>query len=63
VDPKYDVAVSTACGPLDYIVVDTAETGKACVELLKRDNVGRANFIALDKQQGMWRNFRPRIET
>ncbi|XP_075232344.1 structural maintenance of chromosomes 4-like protein gluon [Lycorma delicatula] len=51
IDEKYDVAVSTACSPLDNIVVDVVETGKCCVEALKRDNVGRATFIGLDKQQ------------
>ena len=25
IDPKYDVAISTACGGLDNIVVDTTE--------------------------------------
>lgn len=51
IDAKYDVAVSTACGPLDNIVVDTVETGKDCVAALKQYNIGRATFIALDKQE------------
>lgn len=51
IDARYDVAISTACGPLDSIVVDTVETGKLCIEHLKKDNVGRANFIGLDKQE------------
>lgn len=51
IDAKYDVAVSTACGPLDNIVVDTVETGKDCVAALKQFNIGRATFIALDKQE------------
>ncbi|KAL4713692.1 hypothetical protein ACJJTC_004223 [Scirpophaga incertulas] len=49
-DNKYDVAISTCCGPLDNIVVDTVETAQACVEHLKKYNIGRATFIALDKQ-------------
>ncbi|KAG8264857.1 Structural maintenance of chromosomes protein 4 [Homalodisca vitripennis] len=51
IDGKYDVAVSTACGPLDNIVVDSVQTGEKCVAALKRHNVGRATFIALDKQE------------
>ncbi|CAH0403323.1 unnamed protein product [Chilo suppressalis] len=50
IDAKYDVAISTCCGALDNIVVDTVETAQACVEFLKRNDVGRATFIALDKQ-------------
>ncbi|XP_034826379.1 structural maintenance of chromosomes protein 4 [Maniola hyperantus] len=51
IDAKYDVAISTCCGALDNIVVDTVDTAQACVEYLKRDNIGRATFIALEKQQ------------
>lgn len=51
IDGKFDVAVSTACGPLDNIVVDTVKTAEACVAALKRHNVGRATFIALEKQE------------
>lgn len=50
IDLKYDVAISTCCGALDNIVVDTVETAQACVEHLKRHDIGRATFIALDKQ-------------
>ncbi|CAH2058218.1 unnamed protein product, partial [Iphiclides podalirius] len=51
IPPRYDVAISTCCGALDNIVVDTVETAQACVEHLKRHDVGRATFVALDKQQ------------
>lgn len=49
IDPKYDVAISTCCGRLDNIVVDTVNTAQACIEYLKRADVGRATFIALEK--------------
>ncbi len=49
IDEKYDVAISTACGPLDNIVVDTMETAVKCVEFLRQQNVGVATFIGLDK--------------
>lgn len=54
IDEKYDVAVSTACGSLDCIVVDTIDTAQACVESLKQSQAGSATFIALDRQE-KWR--------
>ncbi|KAA0200463.1 hypothetical protein HAZT_HAZT006975 [Hyalella azteca] len=56
IDAKYDVAVSTACGPLDNVVVDTVETAQACINYLKRSNTGIATFIALDKME-KWREY------
>ncbi|KAJ8924806.1 hypothetical protein NQ315_000960 [Exocentrus adspersus] len=50
IDQKYDIAISTACGPLDNIVVDTVDTAQWCIEFLKKHDVGRATFIALEKQ-------------
>lgn len=49
IDPKYDVAISTACGSLDSIVVDTTDGAQACIEYLRATNGGRANFIPLDR--------------
>jgi structural maintenance of chromosome 4 len=54
IDEKYDIAISTACGPLDNIVVDSIDTAQRCVELLKSSNTGSATFLALDKQE-KWR--------
>ncbi|NXY20114.1 SMC4 protein, partial [Atrichornis clamosus] len=49
IDDKYDVAISSSCGALDYIVVDTIDTAQACVNFLKARGIGVATFIALDK--------------
>jgi len=49
IDEKYDVAISTACGALDNIVVDTMDTAVKCVEFLRQNNLGVATFIGLDK--------------
>ena len=46
---KYDVAVSTACTMLDHIVVQTTAGAQRCLEFLRSNGVGRANFIPLDK--------------
>ncbi|KAL5490795.1 hypothetical protein EMCRGX_G015979 [Ephydatia muelleri] len=54
IDEKYDVAISTACGPLDNIVVDNMDTAVQCVEFLKANNIGHATFIGLDKMEH-WR--------
>nr|CAD7411443.1 unnamed protein product [Timema cristinae] len=56
IDQRYDVAVSTACGALDNIVVDTVTTAEHCIECLRRNDVGRATFIALEKQE-RWRPY------
>ncbi|KAI0652571.1 RecF/RecN/SMC protein [Trametes meyenii] len=54
---KYDVAVSTACGQLNHMVVDTVEQGQACIEYLRNQQVGRASFMVLEKisDRGMGR--------
>ncbi|PWN40286.1 RecF/RecN/SMC protein [Ceraceosorus guamensis] len=48
IEEKYDVAISTACPGLDNMVVDGVETGQTCIEHLRRNNLGRANFILLN---------------
>lgn len=49
IDAKYDVAISTACPSLDNLVVDSVEVGQQCIEHLRKNNLGRANFILLDR--------------
>jgi structural maintenance of chromosome 4 len=46
---KYDIAITTACGSLNNMVVDTVQQGQTCIEYLRKQNVGRANFLVLDK--------------
>ena len=36
-------------GSLNTIIVDTNETGKQCIEFLKKHNIGRGFFLALNK--------------
>ena len=47
IDQKYDVAISTACPSLENLVVDSVAVGQQCIEYLKKNNLGRANFICL----------------
>ena len=49
IDDQYDIAVSTACGYLDFIVVETLTDAEQCVNYLREHRLGRASFIALDK--------------
>jgi len=49
ISAEYDVAISTACGSLNWLVVGTTTDGQACVEYLRAKNLGRAKFICLDK--------------
>jgi len=57
IDQKYDVAISTACGQLDNFVTDTVEAGQQCIEYLRKTNLGRGNFMCLDKLRA--RDFSP----
>ncbi|CAH0546726.1 unnamed protein product [Brassicogethes aeneus] len=63
IDQKFDVAISTACGPLDNIVVDTVSTAQWCIEFLKRHDIGRATFIALEKQEHLAQHANSQIRT
>lgn len=49
IDARYDVAISTACPSLDNLVVDSVEVGQQCIEYLRKNDLGRANFILLDR--------------
>ena len=49
IDQRYDVAISTACPSLENLVVDSVEVGQQCIDYLRKNNLGRANFILLDR--------------
>lgn len=49
IDEKYDVAISTACPRLEDIVVESVECGQQCIEYLRKNKLGYARFILLDK--------------
>ncbi|XP_062988100.1 structural maintenance of chromosomes protein 4 [Elgaria multicarinata webbii] len=62
IDEKYDVAISSSCGALDHIVVDTIDTAQVCVNFLKKQNIGVATFIGLDKM-AVWEKSMGKIQT
>ncbi|GLJ12037.1 hypothetical protein SUGI_0182570 [Cryptomeria japonica] len=63
IDAKYDVAVSTACGGLDFIVVETTSSAQACVELLRSKNLGIATFMILEKQENHLQRIKEKVRT
>ena len=51
IDQKYDIAATTSCNKLNNIVVDTADQGQKCIEYLRKNKLGRGDFIVLEKVQ------------
>lgn len=49
ISQKYDIAISTACSALNNFVTDTVEGAQQCIEYLRKTNLGRGNFMCLDK--------------
>ena len=49
IDEKYSIAISTACPRLNDIVVESVECGQQCIDYLRRNRLGYARFILLDK--------------
>ena len=52
IESKYDVAVSTACPGLDYLVTETTKGAEKCVKYLRQRQLGRATFAILEKFNG-----------
>eukprot|EP00210_Caulerpa_lentillifera_P000965 g932.t1 len=50
-DPMYDIAISSCCPALDYIVVESIEDAEAAGELLNRHQLQPLTFLILSKQQ------------
>ncbi|KAK6155090.1 hypothetical protein DH2020_009338 [Rehmannia glutinosa] len=63
IDAKYDIAISTACPGLDYIVVENTASAQACVELLRSQNLGVATFMILEKQANHQSRLKEKIVT
>ena len=60
-EEEYIVPVEVAGGNrLRYVVVDNEEVAKRCVEILKRENLGRLTFIPLNRIRAPRVDFLPR---
>ncbi|PIO71659.1 RecF/RecN/SMC protein [Teladorsagia circumcincta] len=49
IDKKYDAAISTTTAALDSYVVESTNDGHEAIDYLVKKNLGRTNFIILDK--------------
>ena len=49
IDQKYDVAISTACAQLDFLVVDNTQNARNILTYLRNNNIGTASIIILEK--------------
>eukprot|EP00300_Choanocystis_sp_HF-7_P009147 c16284_g2_i1.p1 GENE.c16284_g2_i1~~c16284_g2_i1.p1 ORF type:complete len:1310 (+),score=433.28 c16284_g2_i1:87-4016(+) len=54
IDAQYDIAVTCATNLNNY-VVETTQDAEACVAFLRKNNLGVATFVVLDKVEGMRR--------
>ena len=63
IDPKYDVAVSTAAPGLNNLIIDSEKEAAKCIALMKKKNVGRATFCILDRQKDLAQKCRNKIDT
>ncbi|KVI02569.1 RecF/RecN/SMC [Cynara cardunculus var. scolymus] len=63
IDGKYDVAISTACPGLDYIVVETTAAAQACVDMLRKNSLGVATFMILEKQADHMSRMKEKVST
>ena len=60
IDDKYDVAISTACGKLNYLVANTMEDGEKILNFLRHGNIGRVDLIIVEKVIAGYKQFRER---
>jgi structural maintenance of chromosome 4 len=60
---RYDIAISTACPALNYIVVDSTSDAQRCVELLRKRQLGVATFLILEKQRGLTAQMEEQLRT
>jgi hypothetical protein len=60
---RYDVAISTACPALNYIVVETTSDAQRCVELLRRRSLGVGTCLIMEKQRHLERQMAEAVAT
>ena len=57
IDQKYDIAISTACNQLDFLVVDNTQNARNILNYLRNNNIGTASIIILEKVAWVERYF------
>lgn len=63
IDSKYDCAITTACSHLDSIVVENVQHAQKAVDFLKKNQIGQATFLVLDKVKWVDSNMNRRFDT
>ena len=63
IDSKYDCAITTACSHLDSIVVENVQHAQKAVDYLKKNQIGQATFLVLDKVKWVDSNMNRRFDT
>ena len=49
IDKKYDIAISNACGCLNYIITEIADEAHEAIKFLKANRIGQTTLIGIDK--------------
>ncbi|XP_059483469.1 structural maintenance of chromosomes protein 4 [Neocloeon triangulifer] len=62
INAKYDCAITSVCGYLNYILVDTVQTSAKCMQFLRSANLGKASFISLEQQQKFVRTMKDHFD-
>ena len=57
IDKKYDIAISSACNQLDHLVVDKVDNAKNIINYLRKNKIGMASIIILEKISWIENNF------
>jgi len=58
--PEYDVAITTACPQLNWIVAESTKAAQTAVALLKKNKLGVATFMMLDSLKVNERDMGPK---
>ena len=60
IEAKYDVAITTACGQLDFMVAQTTPAAQAAVAFLKKQKLGIATFMIKEQVKARAQDMVPR---
>jgi structural maintenance of chromosome 4 len=63
IDQKYDVAITTACSALNYLVTRDAKGATTCVNFLREKKLGRSTFIVLQKLKYLKKQYEAKVST
>jgi len=56
IDKKFDIAITTSCPHLDSIIVEDVESAQRSLDYLKKNQIGQATFIILEKIKWVTQN-------